>query len=219
MNLEVFKEKKVWLFDLDNTIYSPTTKIFDQIDQRMKLFISKKLSISENDAFILQKKFYHKYGTTLYGLMKNYELDPDEFLNFVHDIDLSKLKKNSVLFKKINNLPGSKIIYTNGEKNYAEKVLKSLGVSNLFKSIWDIKKSKFIPKPEMSPLKNLLSTNKIDNSSCVYFEDIEKNLRPAHQLGITTVHITDKNPTIKKSYVDFRFKTIISALDMINKNF
>ena len=94
MNVEVFKEKKVWLFDLDNTIYSPNTKIFDQIDQRMKLFISKKLSISENDAFILQKKFYHKYGTTLYGLMKNYELDPDEFLNFVHDIDLSKLKKN-----------------------------------------------------------------------------------------------------------------------------
>ena len=219
MNVEVFKEKKVWLFDLDNTIYSPNTKIFDQIDQRMKLFISKKLSISENDAFILQKKFYHKYGTTLYGLMKNYELDPDEFLNFVHDIDLSKLKKNSILFKKINNLPGSKIIYTNGEKNYAEKVLKSLGISNLFKSIWDIKKSKFIPKPEMSPLKNLLSTNKIDNSSCVYFEDIEKNLRPAHKLGITTVHITDKNPTIKKSYVDFRFKTIISALDMINKNF
>ena len=120
MNLEVFKEKKVWLFDLDNTIYSPTTKIFDQIDQRMKLFISKKLSISENDAFILQKKFYHKYGTTLYGLMKNYKLDPDEFLNFVHDIDLSKLKKNSVLFKKINNLPGSKIIYTNGEKNGLE---------------------------------------------------------------------------------------------------
>ena len=101
MNLEVFKEKKVWLFDLDNTIYSPNTKIFDQIDQRMKLFISKKLSISENDAFILQKKFYHKYGTTLYGLMKNYKLDPDEFLNFVHDIDLSKLKKILYCLKKL----------------------------------------------------------------------------------------------------------------------
>ena len=94
-----FFKKKTWLFDLDNTIYSPKTKIFDQIDKRMKLFISKKLSVSEDEAFIIQKKFYKKYGTTLYGLMKHYKFNPDEFLDFVHDVDLSKLKK-ATLFEK-----------------------------------------------------------------------------------------------------------------------
>ena len=219
MTQEIFQKKKVWLFDLDNTIYSPHTKIFDQIDRRMKLFISKKLSVSEKEAFILQKKFYNEYGTTLYGLMKHHQFDPDEFLDFVHDIDLSNLKKNTELFDKINNLPGTKVIYTNGERNYAKKVLLSLGISDLFESIWDIKKSKFIPKPQMSPLKNLLMEKQFDSSYCVYFEDIKKNLQPAHQLGITTVHITENNSMTKDSYVDFRFKTIISALDMINKTF
>ena len=208
-----------WIFDLDNTIYPARTNLFLRVAARITEFVANHYSVPHDEARVIQKDLFHRYGTTMRGMMTEEAICPDTYLNFVHDIDLSKLKKNSVLFKKIKNLPGSKIIYTNGEKNYAEKVLKSLGVSNLFKSIWDIKKSKFIPKPEISPLKNLLSTNKIDNSSCVYFEDIEKNLRPAHQLGITTVHITDKNPTIKKSYVDFRFKTIISALDMINKNF
>ena len=121
MKGQIFKKKNIWLFDLDNTIYSPQTKIFDQIDQRMKLFISKKLSVSKEDAFVLQKKFYKKYGTTLYGLMKHYKFDPDEFLDFVHDVDLSKLKKDSKLFEKIKSLPGKKIIYTNGEKVYAKK--------------------------------------------------------------------------------------------------
>ena len=218
MNGEVFKKKRIWLFDLDNTIYSSNTKIFDQIDKRMKLFISKKLSVSVDEAFVLQKTFYHKYGTTLYGLMKHHEFDPDEFLDFVHDVNLSKLKKNLELFDKIRSLPGEKVIYTNGEKNYAKRVLESLGIFNLFQSIWDIKKSEFIPKPQMAPLKNLLKENKFDSSICVYFEDIKKNLKPAHQLGITTIHITNEESNKKDSYVDFRFKTIISALDMINKN-
>ena len=218
MDEKSFKKKQIWLFDLDNTIYSPSTKIFDQIDKRMKLFISKKLLVSEDEAFVLQKKFYNKYGTTLYGLMKHYKFDPDEFLDFVHNVDLSNLKKNTLLFDKIQSLPGTKIIYTNGEKKYAKRVLKSLGIESLFKSVWDIKKSKFIPKPEMTPLKSLLLENNFDSSICVYFEDIKKNLKPAHHLGITTIHITNDKFYKKDSYVDFRFKSIISALNMINKN-
>ena len=160
MNQEIFKKKKVWLFDLDNTIYSPHTKIFDQIDRRMKLFISKKLSVSEKEAFILQKKFYNEYGTTLYGLMKHHQFDPDEFLDFVHDIDLSKLKKNTELFDKINNLPGTKVIYTKWKKKLCKKVYIT-GYLDLFESIWDIKKSKFIPKPQMAPLKSPMKNNLI----------------------------------------------------------
>ena len=96
---DIFKNKDVWIFDLDNTLYSSKTKIFDQIDERMKLFISKKLNISFEKAFTLQKKFYKEYGTTLYGLMKHYNFQPKEFLNFVHDVNLDKITKIKICLK------------------------------------------------------------------------------------------------------------------------
>ena len=157
----IFKDKNIWIFDLDNTVYSPKTKIFEQIDLRMKSFISQKLCISKTEAYALQKIFYKKYGTTLYGLMKHYGFEPDEFLRYVHDIDLSSLKKSHSLFSKINALPGKKIIYTNGEYNYAKKVLKSLGIESLFEEILDIKRCNFIPKPSIEPLISYLKKKKL----------------------------------------------------------
>ena len=216
-----FEKKNFWIFDLDNTIYDPKSKIFDQIDLRMKQFISSRLNISKEEAFKIQKKFYNEYGTTLSGLMKHYQIQPNEFLKFVHDVDLSKLKKCSNLFKEINQLPGRKIIYTNGDQDYAKKVLNSLGVESLFEYILDITKSNFIPKPSIDPLITYLKINKIQANSCVYFEDLEKNLENAHKYGITTIHIEDlKNK--KKSiqpFIDFRFKSILEALNTINKTY
>ena len=114
MDNNIFKRKSVWIFDLDNTIYDPQTKIFNQIDERMKSFISENIFISKKEALILQKKYYKQYGTTLYGLMKHHNVDPEEFLDFVHNIDLQILKKNPILHRKIKALPGEKIIYTKG---------------------------------------------------------------------------------------------------------
>ncbi len=216
-----FEKKNFWIFDLDNTIYDPNLKIFDQIDLRMKKFISSKLNISHEKAFKIQKKFYKEYGTTLSGLMKHYKIQPNEFLKFVHDVDLSNLKKCSSLFKEINQLPGRKIIYTNGDQDYAKKVLNSLGVESLFEYILDITKSNFIPKPSIDPLITYLKINKIQANSCVYFEDLEKNLENAHKYGITTVHIKDQK-NIKKStspFIDFTFESILEALNTINKTY
>ena len=216
-----FGKKNFWIFDLDNTIYDSNTKIFDQIDRRMKKFISSRLNISEKEAFKIQKKFYKEYGTTLSGLTKHYQVQPNEFLKYVHDVDLSKLKKCPALFKEINQLPGRKIIYTNGDHDYAKKVLNSLGIESLFEYILDITKSKYIPKPSVQPLINYLKKNKIKAETCVYFEDLEKNLENAHKYGITTIYIEDpKNK--KKSiqpFIDFRFKSILEALNTINKTY
>ncbi len=216
-----FEKKNFWIFDLDNTIYDSKTKIFDQIDLRMKKFISSRLNISEKEAFKIQKKFYREYGTTLSGLTKHYQVKPNEFLKYVHDVDLSKLKKCPILFKEINQLPGRKIIYTNGDHDYAKKILNSLGIESLFEYILDITKSKYIPKPSVQPLINYLKKNKIKAETCVYFEDLEKNLENAHKYGITTIHIEDlKNK--KKSiqpFIDFRFKSILEALNTINKTY
>ena len=216
-----FEKKNFWIFDLDNTIYDPKTKIFDQIDLRMKKFISTRLNISEKEALKIQKKFYKKYGTTLSGLTKHYQVQPNEFLKFVHDVDLRKLKKCSNLFNEINQLPGRKIIYTNGDHDYAKKVLNSLGIETLFEYILDITKSKYVPKPSVQPLITYLKKNKIKAQTCVYFEDLEKNLENAHKYGITTVHIKEqinKKKTIQP-FIDFRFKSILVALNTINKTY
>jgi putative hydrolase of the HAD superfamily len=217
----IFKNKDVWIFDLDNTLYSSKTKIFDQIDERMKLFISKKLNISFEKAFTLQKKFYKEYGTTLYGLMKHYNFQPKEFLNFVHDVNLDKITKNKNLFENIKNLPGEKIIYTNGDENYARRVLKKLGIHKLFSYILDIERSNYIPKPIIDPLISFLEEKRINLNNCVYFEDLQKNLENAHKYGITTIHIKEKDfDNIKiESFIDFRFSSLIKALKEINKNF
>jgi|TARA_Y100000814_G_C12295858_1_gene390076 putative hydrolase of the HAD superfamily len=187
----------------------------------MKQFISSRLNISKEEAFKIQKKFYNEYGTTLSGLMKHYQIQPNEFLKFVHDVDLSKLKKCSNLFKEINQLPGRKIIYTNGDQDYAKKVLNSLGVESLFEYILDITKSKYIPKPSVEPLITYLNKNNINLKTCVYFEDLEKNLENAHKYGITTVHIEDKINKKKTTqpFIDFRFKSILEALHTINKTY
>ena len=152
MLIQNLAKKKNWLFDLDNTLYSPNLGIFSQIDERMKKFISKKLKLSETKSFVLQKNFYKKYGTTLYGLMKHYEVDPKEFCNYVHNINLKNLKHSKSLRSKLQALPGRKIVYTNGDYKYAKKILKCLGIEDQFLDIFDITKSNYIPKPMKSSL-------------------------------------------------------------------
>ncbi len=218
MSREVFKLKSAWIFDLDNTLYSPKSKIFDQIDIRMKKFISKKLNISLEEAFKVQKLYYHKYGTTLFGLMQNHNLEPDEFLDFVHDINFKNLKKSKLLKKKLNSLPGTKLIYTNGDESYAEKILKTLDIYESFEEIFDIRKANFLPKPKLKPLKTLIDKYNLNPENIVYFEDLEKNLLTAHKIGITTILISDSiEKTNYKPFINFRFRTINGALDMIKK--
>mgnify|MGYP001307309447 FL=1 len=127
---------KTWVFDLDNTIYSPQKDIFGQIDKRMTKFITAKLKVNEDDAFKIQKKYFIKYGTTLAGLMKEDKVQPKDFLDFVHDIDLSCLSADTELSSAIKQLKGKKIIFTNGSKTHAEKVISRLELNNVFDEIF-----------------------------------------------------------------------------------
>ena len=211
------KDRTTWIFDLDNTLYSRSTGIFNQIDLKMKKFISMKLKISEEDSFKLQKKYYKKYGTTLYGLMRNYNINPDEFCNYVHNINFNQLSKSKKLKDMLQSLPGEKIIYTNANYSYAEKVLNKLGIKEVFLDIFDIKKTDYIPKPMKRSLNQLIKKYKLNPWKTVYFEDLKKNLKYSSSIGFTTVHISNESTSKLDSYIDFRFKTIINALDMIIK--
>ena len=213
-----FKDTNIWLFDLDNTLYLPNLGIFSQIDKKMKKFISKKMDLTEEEAFKLQKQFYKKYGTTLYGLMKKYDVNPNDFLEYVHNINLKKLKKSDSLKKKIYALPGKKIIYTNADEAYARKILKRLGIYELFFDIFDIKKALYEPKPMLSSINKIIKTYKLNPHKVGYFDDLKINLKSAHKKGIITFHISENSDEGIESFIDFRFKTITCALDMIIKS-
>ena len=180
---------KNWIFDLDNTLYSPEEEIFSQIDERMTKFITDKFKINNEEAFNIQKKYFIEYGTTLSGLMKKNNIDTDEFLEFVHDIDLEILKPDKKLNKIISNLPGKKFIFTNGSKKHAQNVLKKLEMNAIFDDIYDIKDSNFIPKPNMEAYTTFINKMGIDVNKSIMFEDIARNLQPAKELGIISVLI------------------------------
>ena len=210
MNLSDIKN---WVFDLDNTLYSPEEDIFSQIDKRMTEFIISKFNVNEEEAFNIQKKYFLEYGTTLSGLMKRENIDPDEFLEFVHDINLEILKPNIELSKIIKNLPGEKFIFTNGSKKHAENVLKQLEMSGIFDDIFDIKESNFIPKPNINAYLNFIDKTKIEPDVSIMFEDIGRNLEAAKKLGMRTVLIKRNVPMRNDKFKTKDFESLWEDYD------
>ena len=190
---------KTWIFDLDNTLYPPEENIFSQIDQKMTSFIADNLKISNEEAFNIQKQNFIDHGTTLAGFMNsgNDKIDPDKFLEFVHDINLNSLQEDNDLRKILLLLPGKKYIFTNGTKKHAENVLKKLNLENIFESIFGIKEANYLPKPNLETYNLFLKTYKIDPKTSIMFEDMGRNLIPAKELGMKTVllerKLTNKN--------------------------
>lgn len=179
----------VWLFDLDNTLYPASCRLFDQIDEKMGAFICDFLGIELAEARALQKRYYHAHGTTMRGLMDNNGLDPEMFLDFVHDIDHSPVAAAPALDASLRALPGRKLIYTNGTVAHAEAVLDRLGIPHHFEDIFDIVASDYIPKPNKAPYEALAAQYALDPARTVFFDDIAKNLEPAAEMGMTTVWV------------------------------
>lgn len=176
-----------WIFDLDNTLYPPSTRLFDQIDERMGLFIQQLLGCDAMEARRVQKLYFHDHGTTLSGLMHFHATDPHEFLGFVHDIDMSPLAAAPRLADRLAKLPGRKILFTNGDDAYAAKVLEALDLSASFEAMWDIHAMAYKPKPEPSAYTGMIEALGINPDTSVFVEDMARNLAPAKALGMQTV--------------------------------
>ena len=213
---------KFWLFDLDNTLYSGDTKVFDQVDKKMSKFISDKLKVSLEEAKKIQKNYFHEYNTTLNGMIKNHDIDANEFLEFVHDVDLGFLKKDDALKDQIAKLEGKKIIFTNGSRAHASNVTSKIGIEQLFDGVFDIVDSDFYPKPSVKPYKKIIENYKIKPEYCIFFEDIARNLKPAYELGMKTVWIENSEPWASKysdaEFVNYRTGSLTKFLKEINEN-
>jgi putative hydrolase of the HAD superfamily len=182
-----FAHVDTWVFDLDNTLYPASCRLFDQIDVKMGEFVSRLLGVDYAEAKRRQKALFYKYGTTLRGLMLEHEVSPDGFLDYVHDIDHAPVPPDPALDAALHALPGRKLVFTNGTVAHAEKVLARIGITHHFGDIFDIVHSDYIPKPEMEPYRRFVATTGIRPESSAMFEDIARNLEAPHALGLTTV--------------------------------
>ena len=211
-----------WIFDLDNTMYDINLGLFKKISNRITDFIMSKYSLDIDQAKKIQKEYYLKYGLTLRGLIVEKKLEPEEFLDYVHDVEHPELEKNDQLISKIRILEGKKIIFTNATSKHAKKILKILELEHDFDQIIDIKDLEYIPKPDKRSYKKLLeclNLNKENLHKTIFFEDTVKNLIPAKELGITTVwmknSINEKDFIKNFNFIDYSFNNLNEFLDTI----
>jgi len=211
---------KYWIFDLDNTLYSGQTKVFAEVSKNMSAYISKKLDIDLLEAKELQKKYFYENGTTLSGLMKYDKIDPHEFLEFVHNIDISWLPKDLLLRQELIKIKEKKYIFTNGSHSHVKNVTKQLGIEDLFDDAFAITDANFIPKPNIESYKKMIKKFDLDPKKSILIEDIAHNLEQAKNLGMKTCWLENNETFAKKDadkpYIDYKIKSLPSFLQEIN---
>jgi len=204
--------KKNLLLDLDGTVYQDLKSVFGQVSKLMTKYISEKLNIDLKKAKELQTNYFYKYNTSLNGLMIHHDIPPKEFLKYVHDIDLSFMKKDLVLRKELENLNMRKLIFTNGSVDHAKNVLSHLGIDDLFENIFDITDAEYQPKPEPRAFDLMTKKFDLDPSETIYVEDIAKNLSIGKERGCTTVWLINNEEWGKmesdKDYIDYKIENL-----------
>jgi putative hydrolase of the HAD superfamily len=188
-DLAVFSDVSAWIFDLDNTLYPRHSNLFAQIDDKIRAYVRNLLKVSHEDAHDIQKNYYKTYGTTLAGLMREHHVDPDDFLEFVHDIDHSPVEPDPELGVAIARLPGRKFIFTNGSRKHAEKVAARLGFDDHFEDIFDIAAANLVPKPERETYQRFVNRFDVFPDNAAMFEDLARNLTVPKSIGMRTILI------------------------------
>jgi putative hydrolase of the HAD superfamily len=186
-----FAHIRDWIFDLDNTLYPASARLFDLIDERMSAYVQRLLGCDLVEARTIQKQYFRDNGTTLRGLMEHHGVDPTDFLDDVHDIALDRVSPDERLASALERLPGRRFVFTNGNQSYAERVLKAIGIGEHFHGLVDIQACEYLPKPDARGYRLLVDRFGIDPAAAVLVEDMAKNLKPAKALGMTTVWVNN----------------------------
>ena len=219
-----FRHVDVWIFDLDNTLYPAESHIFAQIEKRMTLFVQRLLGLEEQEARRVQKAYYREHGTTLNGLMRVHGVDPEAYLAFVHDIDISTLEADAELARAIARLPGRRFVFTNGCRHHAGRILDRLALTHFFEELWDIRTIAFRPKPDLESYRAVLARADAKPGHTAMFDDITRNLAPAHELGCTTVWLRTESewskqgpahPQVSSAQIDYETSDLCEFLGTI----
>ena len=188
-----FEHVETWIFDLDNTLYPHNVNLWQQVDERIRDYIADFLKVTHEEAVRLQKDYYKRYGTSMRGMMTEHGMRPDDFLDFVHQIDHSPLEANPALGDAIEKLPGRKVILTNGTRRHADAVLARLEIERHFQDVFDIIAAELEPKPSPQTYDRFLEALKIEAATAAMFEDLARNLAVPHALGMTTVLVVPEH--------------------------
>lgn len=180
---------ETWLFDLDNTLYPADSRLWEQVDRRINEMSARVLGLPLDQARLVQKEYLRKYGTTLRGLMVEHNVNRDEYLDYVHDLDLAPVLANPRLGAAIDRLPGRKLVFTNGTVAHAQRIMAKLGIADRFEAIFDIAAADYLPKPDPVVYDMLVKRHAFAPRRAILFEDTARNLKPAHDMGMTTAWI------------------------------
>jgi len=189
-----FRHVTDWIFDLDNTLYRADSGIFAQIESRMTDYVERHLKLPRDQARAVQKDLYRQYGTTLNGLMREHACDAEDYLAYVHDIDLGDLCPDAGLKAALARLPGRRFVFTNGCANHAARILDRIGLADSFDAVWDIRTIAFAPKPMPQAYASVMAAGRVDGRKAAMFDDIARNLVPARKAGMTTVWLKTDAP-------------------------
>ncbi len=201
-----------WLFDLDNTLYPPEAEFMSLIEGRMTHFVARQTGMSKADAYALQKRYLNEHGTTLAGLIANHGVDPEAFLDEVHDVSMASLVPDPALRAAIAALPGRRLVFTNGDKRHAERVLAKLQLDDLFEATFHIALADYIPKPHPQTFARMIQAHDVDPATTAFFEDSARNLPPAADLGMTTVLVGPHALESDHAFVNHRTADLASFL-------
>jgi len=202
-----------WLFDLDNTLYPADSGFMAQIERRMTDFVERVTGLPRDEAYRLQKKYLADYGLTLSGLIEHHGVDPAEYHALFDDLPLESLAQNPELVAAIERLPGRRLIFTNANDVHAERVLARLGLAHLFDDVFHIALSSYVPKPSRVAFERIDAAHGIDPAATAFFEDSERNLEPAAELGMTTVLVGPHAPASTAAFVRYKTDNLASFLN------
>jgi len=208
-----FAHIDTWIFDLDNTLYPATCKLFDQIAVRMTDYMVAQLALTAEEATVLRSRYYKAHGTTLRGLMLEHGMEPHGFLDYVHQIDYAPVAENQALGVALKRLPGRKLIFTAGTRPHARNVLARLGCTDVFEDIFDITDCHFIPKPDAKPYEIFLQRHAVAPEHAAFFEDLSENLLVPRSLGMTTVLVGHHDAALLPAHIDYVTDDLATFLD------
>lgn len=213
-----FSHIRDWIFDLDNCLYPASAGLFELIDQRMGAYIQRLLDCDPAEARRVQKHHFHAHGTTLAGLMKEHDVDPHDFLRDVHSIELDRVRPDARLAQSLAKLPGRKFVFTNGDADYAGRVLDAIGIRDRFDNLHDIHASSYRPKPDSHGYELLCHRFGIDPCAALLADDMAQNLAPAKALGMTTVWVdngSERGTHGHGDFIDFSIHSVSDWLEQI----